>query len=349
MKIDNNEYLDFSEVLLKPKRSTLASRKDALLERTFTLPYYKHTLKGTPIISSNMTTVSTPEATKVITSDEYSMYSCLHKYITEDEHIKLFTSYPNADLMFYTIGLSEDDFAAYLNLAKGIGFYPNLCIDAANGYTERFVEFVANARDVIGDRAPIMAGNVVTPEITEELILRGADIVKCGIGSGSHCLTRKVAGVGVPQFTAVLECAEAAHGVSGLLCSDGGILCPGDVVKAFGAGADFVMIGSEFAAHSENSYIENMTNECKIQVYGMSSETAMDKFNGGMNNYRASEGRTTSVPFRGDLKNTLDYYLGGLRSGMTYIGAKTMKDIPKRASFVKVRNTHSMAYEKYST
>ena len=345
MKIDNNEYLDFSEVLLKPKRSTLASRKDALLERTFNLPYFKHTLRGTPIMSSNMTTVSTVEATKVITSDEYSMYSCLHKYMTPEQHKELFNSTPNIDLMFYTIGLSEDDFAAYLKLTKEIGYYPNLCIDAANGYTERFVEFVASARDAIQDKAPIMVGNVVTPEITEELILRGADIVKCGIGSGSHCLTRNVAGVGVPQFTAVLECAEAAHGVSGLLCSDGGILCPGDVVKAFGAGADFVMIGSEFAAHTENS--ETIDN-FEVEVYGMSSVTAMDKYNGGMNTYRASEGRTTIVPFRGHLKNTLDYYLGGLRSGMTYIGAQTMKDIPKRASFVKVRNTHSMAYEKYS-
>lgn len=349
MKIDNNEYLDFSEVLLKPKRSTLASRKDALLERTFNLPYFRHILRGTPIMSSNMTTVSTVEATKVITSDEYSMYSCLHKYVTPDDYKQLIKDTPNIDLIFYTIGLSEDDLSVYLSLAHEIGFFPNLCIDAANGYTERFVEFVSTAREHIRDRAPIMAGNVVTPEITEELILRGADIVKCGIGSGSHCLTRKVAGVGVPQFTAVLECAEAAHGVSGLLCSDGGILCPGDVVKAFGAGADFVMIGSEFAAHAENSYLEDVVEKLEVQVYGMSSETAMNKFNGGMSIYRSSEGRTTSVPFRGDLSKTLDYYLGGLRSGMTYIGAKTMKDIPKRASFVKVRNTHSLAYEKYST
>lgn len=213
---------------------------------------------------------------------------------------------------------------------------------------ERFVEFCAKARDKISDKAIIMAGNVVTPEITEELILNGVDIVKVGIGSGAHCTTRIVAGVGYPQLSAIIECADAAHGLGGHICSDGGITNPGDMVKAFGAGADFVMIGSEFAGHDESGgeeVLENLKIVGKV-TYGMSSSTAMNKHYGKVAEHRTSEGRTSVVPYRGPIIDTVLYYLGGLRSGMTYVGAKALKELSKRTTFIRVNRVLNEKYEK---
>jgi GMP reductase len=213
---------------------------------------------------------------------------------------------------------------------------------------EKFVEFCSQARAYVGSNAIIMAGNVVTPEITEELILNGVDIVKVGIGSGAHCTTRIVAGVGYPQLSAVIECADAAHGLGGLICSDGGITNPGDMVKAFGAGADFVMIGSEFAGHYESGG-EEIYDDGELVgkvTYGMSSSTAMEKHYGKMESYRSSEGRTSIVPFRGFIKNTVEYYLGGLRSGMTYVGAKSLKELSKRTTFIRVNRVLNEKYER---
>lgn len=336
MRIEEQTYLDFSDVLLKPKRSTLKSRSDVNIHREFQFPYSKTTLYKIPIMNSNMDTVGNVNTMKALSSK--SMISIPHKHFTVEESLKSLEYFTR----FVSIGSSKDDIEKYKQIYRRFQIYPDICLDVANGYTESFVDTISILRDYVKDNAIIMAGNVATPEMTEELILKGADIVKIGIGSGAMCTTRRVAGVGIPQLTSVIECADAAHGIKGLVCSDGGITCPADMVKAFAAGADFVMIGSQLAGHIDNSEIV----DGKVKIYGMSSSTAMDKYNGGVAHYRSSEGRTAEIPVKGYLTDTIDYYLGGLRSAMTYIGAKEIKEISKRATFIKVNRTLNNIYDK---
>merc|ERR1711953_1270532 len=211
-----------------------------------------------------------------------------------------------------------------------------ICVDVANGYSEAFVNFIRETRSKFPSHT-ILAGNVVTQEMTEQLIMQGADIVKVGIGPGSVCTTRRQTGVGYPQLSAVIECADAAHGLGGRIISDGGCACPGDVSKAFGAGADFVMAGGMFAGHDQSGgdVVEENGKKFKL-FYGMSSSTAMDKHSGGVANYRASEGKTVKIPYRGDLNNTIRDILGGLRSTCTYVGAGKLKELSKRTTFIRV-------------
>ena len=217
-----------------------------------------------------------------------------------------------------------------------------ICIDVANGYSERFSKYVKNIRKEYPDKV-IIAGNVVTGEMTEELILNGADIVKVGIGPGSVCTTRIQTGVGYPQLSAVIECADAAHGVGGFIMADGGCTCPGDVAKAFGGGADFVMLGGMLAGHDECS--GQVVNGQK-QFYGMSSSEAMDKYSGGVAKYRSSEGKSVNVPYRGPVSDTASSILGGLRSACTYIGANAIKHMPKCTTFVRVNQQSNEIYGK---
>jgi len=211
-----------------------------------------------------------------------------------------------------------------------------ICLDVANGYSETFVNMVRRTREKYPEYT-ILAGNVVTGEMTEELILSGADIVKVGIGPGSVCTTRIKTGVGYPQLSSVIECADAAHGLGGHIISDGGCTCPGDVCKAFGAGADFVMLGGMLSGHEESggSLLERDGKFYK-SFYGMSSKTAMDKYAGGVAEYRASEGKTIEVPFRGPVEFTIQEILGGLRSACTYVGASSIKELSKRTTFIRV-------------
>lgn len=344
MRVETEEYLDFSQVLLKPKRSKLTSRSQADVTRYFSFLYAQNEMVVTPIIAANMDSVGTKKAAEVLA--KHNMLCALHKFYTLEEYVSHFACKIESENSFYTIGTRPEDLDKYLSTVEKIGYFPNICVDIANGYSESYVDFIARLRDLVTYKCVIMAGNVATPEITEELIMNGADIVKAGIGSGAMCTTRSVTGVGVPQFSCVAECADAAHGVGGMLCSDGGITCPGDVVKAFGAGADFVMVGSEFAGHTENSGIMTYTDGelDDIKIYGMSSSTAQAKHYAGKKPYRSSEGRTANVKFRGYLQETIEYYLGGLRSGMTYIGADKIKEIPKRATFIKVSKILNETY-----
>jgi GMP reductase len=219
-----------------------------------------------------------------------------------------------------------------------------ICIDVANGYAQAFVEFVRKVRAAFSDKT-IVAGNVVTGEMVEELLLSGADIVKVGIGSGSVCTTRVKAGVGYPQLSAVIECADAAHGLGGRIISDGGCTCPGDVAKAFGGGADFVMIGGMFSGHDESDgkLVERDGMRYK-QFYGMSSETAMAKHAGGVAEYRATEGKTVEVPYRGPIAETVREVLGGVRSACTYVGALALKELTKRTTFIRVLEQENQTF-----
>ena len=367
MRIENDLKLDFSDVLIRPKRSTLSSRSEVSLEREFIFRNSKQNYKGIPIMAANMDGVGTFTIAEVLA--QYGMFTCLVKhYNIQDLQEWIFTiGFNKPSNWAYSLGITQHDlekFSTIYELTKdqdGVNRSINtVCIDVANGYSEKFVEFVWRFRDKYPN-ITIIAGNVVTGEMTEELILNGADIVKVGIGPGSVCTTRVKTGVGFPQLSAIVECADAAHGLGGHIIADGGCTSPGDVAKAFGAGADFVMLGGMLAGHDEGGgeqiirvYKTNEldsnghhinTTETFIKFYGMSSHAANDKHFGGLKNYRASEGREVLIPYKGKLENTVQDLLGGLRSACTYVGASKLKELSKRTTFIRVNNTHNRVYE----
>ncbi len=335
MYIDNEIKLDFKDVLIRPKRSTLSSRSKVDLYRPFTLRNSGVEYVGIPIISANMDTTGTFEMARALTKHDLSV--ALHKHYTPEEYVKFFSGLDRKSTVFYSMGITKADLDKFEQVyEKSPETIQYLCIDVANGYTETFVAFVSEMRKNHPHLA-IMAGNVVTGDMTEELLLAGADIVKVGIGPGSVCTTRKMTGVGYPQLSAIIECADAAHGLGGLICADGGCTTPGDVAKAFGAGADFVMIGGMFAGHDESGG-EKIEKDGKLYraFYGMSSKSAMDKYSGGVAKYRAAEGKTVYLPDRGSVDKTVQDILGGVRSACTYVGAKRLKELTKRTTFVRV-------------
>ncbi len=337
MRIESEIKLDFKDVLIRPKRSTLTSRKKVDLKRAYTFRHSGHTFEGIPIIASNMDSVGTLAMAKSLST--FDALVALHKYYKVEDLAEFFTKNPETlPYTFISTGITDDDYAK-LKEALGREELQNIigiCIDVANGYTEAFVDFVCKARDTFPNTT-IIAGNVVTGEMVEELILSGADIVKAGIGPGSVCTTRKMTGVGYPQLSAIIECADAAHGLGGHLIGDGGCAIPGDLSKAFGAGADFVMLGGMLAGHEQcEGEIVESNGQKQMVFYGMSSDTAMKKYVGEVADYRASEGRTVSVPYRGDACDTFREILGGLRSSCTYVGARNLKELPKRTTFIRV-------------
>ncbi len=331
MRIEEDVKLDYADVLLKPKRSRLLSRSEVNLVRNFSFPHSTRGWRGVPIVAANMDTVGTFEVAEVLAT--HQMLTCIHKHYRTREWREASSDW------LYTIpsmGIGSRDVVsmAWLNMELiPRGEQTWLCMDVANGYSQAFVESVARTRDAYPD-VILIAGNVATPEMTEELILHGADVVKVGIGPGSVCTTRKVTGVGYPQLSAVMECSDAAHGLDGHIMADGGCSTPGDIAKAFCGGADFVMLGGMLAGHDETG----------TGFYGMSSDTAMDKYSGGVAAYRASEGKTVSVPSRGPLDNTIQQILGGVRSCCTYIGADCLKNAPKCATFVRVNHQYNTVF-----
>jgi GMP reductase len=337
MHIENEVKYDFSDVLIKPKRSYYTSRKEVDLERKFRFKWSNMVWKGIPIAASNMDTVGTVGTAKVLS--KHNTLTCLHKFHTVDELLNIPVSIrKNAAI---TIGIAEGLSILYA-LGEQLKYFKLICIDVANGYTEQFSEFIKKVRSEFAEKI-IIAGNVCTPEMTEQLILSGADIVKVGIGGGSACITRNVAGVGIPQLSAVIDCADAAHGIGGMVMSDGGCTCSGDISKAFGANADFVMLGGLLAGHDENSNtitVDETTGEKSVRFYGMASSTALEKYySDNMEiDYKASEGKLVNIPYKGALEDTLLELLGGVRSTCTYIGAKKIKDISKCTTFVCVNN-----------
>jgi len=336
MRVESDLKLGFKDVLIRPKRSTLKSRAQVGLERSFTFMHSGYRWNGIPILAANMDTVGTFEAAEVLA--EHGLLCALHKHYTLADWQTFLARQADSiyDSIMVSTGTSDDDFA---HLGKVLTAHPQLnfiCIDVANGYAETFVEFVSRVRDAHPGKT-IIAGNVVTGEMVEELLLSGADVVKVGIGPGSVCTTRVKTGVGYPQLSAVIECADAAHGLGGRIISDGGCASPGDVAKAFGGGADFVMLGGMFAGHDESSgeIVERHGQTYKL-FYGMSSSTAMERYAGGVAEYRSSEGKTVEVPYRGPLVDTIRDVLGGVRSACTYVGAGELRELSKRTTFIRV-------------
>ncbi|CAG0885601.1 unnamed protein product, partial [Darwinula stevensoni] len=272
-----------------------------------------------------------------IFSLQHSLFTAIHKHYTVEAWKEFAAENPGVLCrVAASSGNAPGDFEKLSSILKEIPNVQFICLDVANGYSEHFVELVRKVRKAYPDLT-IMAGNVVTGEMVEELILSGADLVKVGIGPGSVCTTRKKTGVGYPQLSAVIECGDAAHGLGGHIISDGGCTCPGDVAKAFGAGADFVMLGGMLAGHDQSGGDTIIKNGIKMkQFYGMASNTAMMKHQGSVAEYRASEGKTVEIPYRGDVENTILDVLGGLRSACTYTGAAKLKELPKRTTFIRV-------------
>lgn len=346
MKIENELQLDFKHVLIKPKRSSLTSRSQVDLNREFTFLHSGKTWQGVPIVAANMDTVGTYDMAMEL--KKHNMGVALHKHYEIDSLVDKFTNqFNNNDLVFYSMGVSDDETEKLKYFTSKMNKNPNfLCIDVANGYSDKFVDHVARMRDQYPDTT-IMAGNVVTDDIVYELISKGADIVKVGIGPGSVCTTRVKTGVGYPQLSAIIECADAAHQLKGHICSDGGCTIPGDIAKAFGANADFVMIGGMFSGHDESGgNVINRDGKKYVEFYGMSSSTAMNKHAGGVANYRASEGKCVEVPYRGPVENTVLDMLGGLRSTCTYVGARKLKHLSKHTTFIRVEQQENTIFGK---
>jgi GMP reductase len=345
MRIEDDIKLDFSDVLIRPKRSTLSSRKEVNLKRSYTFKHSGWEYTGVPIMAANMDGVGTLAMATAL--NNHNLFTCLTKTYDEDDLGDTIGKISKNNFAVST-GTGDKDFQ---KLQRIINVYPEIqfiCIDVANGYSEHFGDYVARVRAAY-PTATIIAGNVVTADMTQELILRGADIVKVGIGPGSVCTTRLQTGVGYPQLSAIIECADAAHGLGGHIIADGGCTCPGDVAKAFGAGADFVMLGGMLAGHDEGGgqkYEDFSFNPKKIFVefYGMSSDTAMDKHHGGVADYRSSEGRTVRIPYKGYVNDTVLNILGGLRSSCTYVGAPTLKQLSKCTTFVRVNKQFNDVY-----
>lgn len=381
----NDVKLDFNDVLIVPKQSTLKSRADVNLVREFKFKWSKRVISGFGIISANMDTVGTFDMARAMLS--HNMFVALHKHYEVEKLVDFYSDTKIWHNTFYTMGTSDRDYAKFIEFREKIfqltGNYPHLiCIDIANGYSDHLIDYIKKIRK-LHSSAVIMAGNVVTPEMTKELILAGADIIKIGIGSGSVCLTRKLTGVGYPQLSAIIECSHEAHNLGALIAADGGCTCPGDIAKAFGGGADFVMLGGMLAGHDEcggevigdvrvqladevlrdmsealhcNGYVYKGNVYCDIQdlpkdafktiispnakmkFYGMSSDTAMNKYNGGMANYKASEGKCVEIPYRGSVHKTLQEIAGGVRSTCTYTGSESIEQLPKNVTFIRVNN-----------
>ena len=344
MIIEDDIKLDYSDVLIRPKRSTLTSRFDVELERTYTFYHSGMEWTGVPIMASNMDTTGTFEMHKVLSRS--GMVTCIARHYNTDG--KLWNESDNRNKLCVMSGISKPEISEIVGILTTFPDVAFVGLDVANGYTINFVEAIKRLREQLHD-VTIIAGNVVTGDMTAELLLAGADIVKVGIGGGSVCTTRIKTGVGYPQLSAVIECADAAHGIGGHIIADGGCNSSGDMVKAFAAGADFVMAGGMLAGHEECDGIlvfeDDIETPVGMEFYGMASQTAMDRHGHPNREYRGEEGKTVVIPYRGPVEHTAKDILGGIRSACTYVGAKRLKDLTKCTTFVRVNNTHNRIFE----
>ncbi len=350
MRIEAGLKLGFKDVLIRPKRSTLNSRSHVRLERTFKFRHTDQSWSGIPLMAANMDTVGTFAMAAALARRR--LFAAVHKHHAPVEWEAFAAQLKATDEshllgnVAVSTGISDDDLDRLNRIMERHPELAFICMDVANGYSEDFVARIGEVRARHPQKI-IIAGNVVTGEMVEQLLLSGADIVKVGIGPGSVCTTRIKAGVGYPQLSAIIECADAAHGLSGHIISDGGCTCPGDVAKALGAGADFVMLGGMLAGHDEGGgeILQEQDGHRRVRFYGMSSKTAMEKYSGGVADYRTSEGKSVIVPYRGPVEETIKDILGGLRSACTYVGASQLKELSKRTTFVRVTEQHNPVFD----
>ena len=371
MQIKNELQLDFKDVLIEPKRSSLSSRSDVSLVKHYNFAHSSYEWHGVPIIAANMDTVGTMTMARALA--QHQCMTAIHKHYSINSLIEFFgkkTDSSEIELLeqnkhpmqhsFYSMGIVNKDILKFEKVLSEVGYWKEnikdhnnhgikmVCVDVANGYMQSFVDFCVEFRKK-HPQIILMAGNVVTGNIVEELIFSGADILKVGIGPGSACTTRKMAGVGRPQLSSIIDTTEAAHGLKGQICSDGGCTVPADLAKAFGANSDFVMLGGMLAGHTESEMEPFIKDGQKhLKFYGMSSDEAMNKYSGGVAEYRASEGKVVELKYRGDVQGTILEILGGVRSACTYVGAKNLKELPKRTTFYRTTIQTNDVYGKSS-
>ena len=348
MRLKEELKLNFEDVLLQPKRSTLSSRRDVQMSRKFEFRNSGKVMDFCPIFASNMDGVGTFSMAKVL--QQHKMMTVITKSTTPEQ----WKAAAGTGLRMQSVSVCtgtnimwDPDAPDYKMMKEVLTMFPDvkmITVDVANAYHENFIDFIKKIRNEYPDKV-IVAGNVVTPEMVEELIINGADVVKIGIGPGSVCTTRTMTGVGVPQFSAIMECADAANGVDGHIMADGGCVYPGDIAKAFGGGAHMVMIGGMLAGHDES---EQPVVDGKVEFYGMSSDRAREKHGKRKDGYRGNEGRFISMPYRGPVEATVQDILGGVRSSATYIGARRLKDMPKCATFVRCNSNINRIYEQFT-
>ncbi|WP_028867040.1 GMP reductase [Psychromonas arctica] len=346
MRIEQDLKLGFKDVLFRPKRSTLKSRSQVELTRSYTFKHSRREWSGVPIIAANMDSVVTFEMAETLAS--HNVMTAIHKHYSVEEWATFINKTDTNVLnnVMVSSGTSEADFQKTKQIMALTDDLIFICVDIANGYSEHLVDYVERVRAEFPDKV-ISAGNVVTGDMVEELILAGADIVKVGIGPGSVCTTRVKTGVGYPQLSAIIECADSAHGLGGMIIGDGGCSCPGDVSKAFGGGADFVMLGGMLAGHQESGgEIIEQDGKQFMKFYGMSSQSAMKKHSGGVAKYRAAEGKTVMLPYKGSVNATIEDIMGGVRSTCTYVGAAKLKELTKRTTFIRVQEQENNVYGK---
>jgi GMP reductase len=339
--IENYEpKFDYADVLIKPMISDVKSRKEVSLEVSNTFKCGT-SWNGIPIMAANMSTVGTHDMALALS--DFKIITCLKK--SGDYYSDFATRFPEKEkYVSLTLGLDAES-KLFVDSAD-IKDPTFVCVDVANGYMTEFHKFTKKVREK-WPKSILIAGNIVTQEGVVALSEAGVDLVKVGIGSGSMCLTRRVAGIGYPQLSAVLECVETAGALGIGIVSDGGIIHPGDFAKGFVAGSAFIMAGGIFTGHDEcgGEIKHGEHGELKMLHYGMSSKTANEKYNGGLSDYRASEGRTVEVPYRGSVKNTVQEILGGIRSACSYVGAFNLPDLYNRGTLIKVNRTINNVFE----
>ena len=347
MRVEHDVKLTFDDVLIRPKRSTLVSRSDVTLVREFKFRHSDTTWEGVPVVAANMDTTGVFGVAEVL--QKHGMLTCLQKFYSTRQCSEAWDDGIDPRHVAITCGSTEDSLELLKKKMATSSELSMICVDVANGYREVFLDFIRDVRKSYSNSI-IIAGNVATREMTEALILAGADVVKVGIGPGSVCTTRKVAGVGYPQLSAISECADAAHGLGGHVMADGGCSSPGDVAKAFAAGADFVMLGGMLAGHDESGgeLVEGGNGKMYKSFYGMSSAKAMQEYYGEVAKHRAPEGKEVRVPYRGALEETVQSILGGVRSACSYVGARRIKDLPKCTTFIRVTRTTNEVYQKFN-
>lgn len=339
------EKLDFNQVLILPKPTDIASRNDVDLFTNKIQNIHPSTI---PIIAANLDTVGTFSMAKELLS--YNVMTCLHKHYTDEEYISFFKTLSNEqkNKIYFSTGITESDFQK-LKIVYQYSNIRNICLDVAHCETPYVYNHIDKIKNIIPN-INLMVGNIATPDSIETFANLNVKILKCGIGSGALCTTRLMTGVGVPQLSANLECAQEAKRFGIHICSDGGCVYPADIVKALGCGASVVMIGSMLAGtdECEGQWVEENGKRFLIS-YGMSSSTAMKKHGSELKHYRASEGRTVKVQHKGPVSSIVQQILGGIRSACSYTNSHNLIEFPNNVDFIQVNSTHNNMFESITT
>lgn len=361
VKYTPDKFLSYNDVLLLPHRSDLTSRNDAKID--LSTKFTSNINLNTPILSANMDTIS--EADMVLAMASHGGFGILHRFYNDKERFradveKIVTKYSG---IAFSIGTNPDDLSIVNDITK---IYEKaqivVCVDVANGHLRKSLDQISKLRKTFGSRIQIIGGNVCTPQGVMDLVSHGVDAVKIGIGGGSLCSTRLVTGHGMPMLTSIIQARQTINALQSnvAIIADGGIKTSGDIVKALAAGADSVMVGGLLAATVETPgprYIKtssfnglwkyeeldlvNNTEEAykefnfiQYKKYrGQSSKDFMDSIE-KVN--VAPEGEHTYLPCRGPVGDILKNLIGGIRSGMTYTGAKNLHELSEKALFIEI-------------